>query len=92
MDLSLELKQGCSNLGQCFRNFTAAETLEGKNAYRCVLVGRVPAKGSAAAQHSIVQHSTAQHSTVEAAQCSIYAATASVVVADSQILWSAHVV
>lgn len=34
MDLSLELKPGCTDLRQCLHNFTAAETLDGKNSYR----------------------------------------------------------
>jgi ubiquitin carboxyl-terminal hydrolase 36/42 len=34
MDLSLELKMGCKTLEACLVNFTAAETLDGKNSYR----------------------------------------------------------
>lgn len=41
MDLSLELRPGCTNLRDCLVHYTAAETLEGKNAYRWGTLDRV---------------------------------------------------
>jgi len=34
MDLSLELRPGCSTVQHCMQHYTAAETLDGKNMYR----------------------------------------------------------